>query len=263
VERPRILAYLAEHPGQTAYEVAAALGYGKPESSTIASIIRRMWRQGVLVHDMGLRPNTGQEARLWRVAPPGTPPPPCEMSRAAAERRRALNRMNKRRQRARAAWLHVDRGAQLHSRPAAPSGPAVWQLPAGAACRDADTRLFFPEPGEDDWEAKQICAACPIRVQCLALAITNGEEFGIWGGVNLETERLQPIESSIASRCRPGLAAKYPDLIAPVRAAPGDGQALRDRERGRRPADQPRNAVRLRVRPDRALPSQGRTHHER
>ena len=68
---------------------------------------------------------------------------------------------------------------------------------------------------------------------------------------------------SIASRCRPGLAAKYPDLIAPVRAAPGDGQALRDRERGRRPADQPRNAVRLRVRPDRALPSQGRTHHER
>lgn len=88
VERPRILAYLAEHPGQTAYEVAAALGYGKPESATIASIIRQMWRQGVLVYDMGSRPNIGREARLWRIAPPGTPPPPCKMSTAPASQRR-------------------------------------------------------------------------------------------------------------------------------------------------------------------------------
>ena len=48
-ERPRIFAELARRPGQTAYEVAAALGYGKPASRRVASIIKRMHQDGVLV----------------------------------------------------------------------------------------------------------------------------------------------------------------------------------------------------------------------
>ena len=48
-ERPRILAQLAERPGQTSYELAAALGYGKPDSHRIDEIVRRLWNDGALV----------------------------------------------------------------------------------------------------------------------------------------------------------------------------------------------------------------------
>ena len=55
-----------------------------------------------------------------------------------------------------------------------------------AACRDADPELFFPEPGPDMHrkiaEAKALCAACPVRVDCLGYALRGRERFGIWGG---------------------------------------------------------------------------------
>jgi hypothetical protein len=138
VERPRILAYLADHPGQTAYEIAAALGYGKPKSYTVASIIQQMWRKGMLVYELGWRPHLGRQARLWRVAPPGTEPPPRDTSPATAEHRRELSRMNKQRQRARAAGLHVERGAQLHPRRRA----AVPSSPPGRLLTDAQQAVI-------------------------------------------------------------------------------------------------------------------------
>jgi hypothetical protein len=198
VERSRILAHLAGHPGQTAYEVAAALGYGKPASHQIAGLITQLWRKGALVYETGWRPSCGREARLWRIAPPGTPPPPRDTSSAAAERRRRRNRMNKRRQRARASGQHVEPGTELDLPVLHRPAPAAWALPGDGACRDEDPDLFFPEPGEDDTEAKAICAGCPLRVQCLGLAITNREVWGVWGGVNLETGRADLAQLSTA-----------------------------------------------------------------
>ena len=62
-----------------------------------------------------------------------------------------------------------------------------------AACRDEDTNLFFPngETGEalDQAEAaKAICAACPVRLECLKFAVTTNQPYGIFGGLN-ESER--------------------------------------------------------------------------
>lgn len=37
-------------------------------------------------------------------------------------------------------------------------------------------------------DAKKVCASCPVRDQCLDLALTQHESYGIWGGLN-ETER--------------------------------------------------------------------------
>ena len=61
-----------------------------------------------------------------------------------------------------------------------------WMLEA--RCLDADPEAFFPEKGGSTREAKRICAACPVREECLEYALENDERFGIWGGLS-ERER--------------------------------------------------------------------------
>ncbi len=51
-----------------------------------------------------------------------------------------------------------------------------------------DPDLFFPERGASTREAKEVCRGCVVREECLDYAITNGEKFGIWGGMS-ERER--------------------------------------------------------------------------
>ena len=43
--------------------------------------------------------------------------------------------------------------------------------------------LFFSERPSDLAEAQMICEECPVKVQCLDLAISEGQEWGVWGGV--------------------------------------------------------------------------------
>ncbi len=62
----------------------------------------------------------------------------------------------------------------------------TWQRLAN--CLGVDPDLFFPERGASTREAKEVCRACVVRVDCLEYAITNGEKFGIWGGLS-ERER--------------------------------------------------------------------------
>ena len=57
-----------------------------------------------------------------------------------------------------------------------------WTL--AAKCRGMGDALF-PEPVEQA-RASQVCNGCPVRAECLAEALDNRIEFGIWGGT---TER--------------------------------------------------------------------------
>lgn len=57
-----------------------------------------------------------------------------------------------------------------------------------AECRGLDTRLFFPELGDDTRAAKAVCAVCPVRAECLADALEQDDHHGIWGGTS-ERER--------------------------------------------------------------------------
>lgn len=59
---------------------------------------------------------------------------------------------------------------------------------ADAACRDADVEVFFSQDEQLQKEALEICAACPVRVECLEHALREGEQYGIWGGTR-ERER--------------------------------------------------------------------------
>ena len=55
---------------------------------------------------------------------------------------------------------------------------------ARALCAGVDPEASFPSGDDAAAEAGGICAACPVRGQCLAYAITADEPFGIWGGLD-------------------------------------------------------------------------------
>jgi len=60
-----------------------------------------------------------------------------------------------------------------------------------AGCRAVDPDLFFPEgknKREQEYNAKQICASCPIITDCLQFAIDN-KQVGIWGGTTDDERR--------------------------------------------------------------------------
>jgi WhiB family transcriptional regulator, redox-sensing transcriptional regulator len=67
-----------------------------------------------------------------------------------------------------------------------------------ASCRGEDANLFFPPNYPEEKEerlvregkAKAICAACPVRMECLEYAVRTREPHGIWGGLNELERRL-------------------------------------------------------------------------
>ena len=65
-----------------------------------------------------------------------------------------------------------------------------------AACRQANPDALFVR-GAAQNKAKQLCKSCPVRTECLAEALDNQIEWGVWGGM---TER----ERRALLRRRPG-----------------------------------------------------------
>ena len=58
---------------------------------------------------------------------------------------------------------------------------------AQAACTTADPDELFVT-GAAQNRAKAVCMGCPVRAECLADALDNRVEFGVWGGMT-ERER--------------------------------------------------------------------------
>ena len=58
---------------------------------------------------------------------------------------------------------------------------------ARAACRTTDPDSLFVL-GAAQNRAKAICMGCEVRTECLADALDNRVEFGVWGGMT-ERER--------------------------------------------------------------------------
>ena len=51
-------------------------------------------------------------------------------------------------------------------------------------CRSTADDTWFPETGQTALRAAAVarCGFCPARRSCLAHALTEGEDYGIWGG---------------------------------------------------------------------------------
>jgi WhiB family redox-sensing transcriptional regulator len=78
-----------------------------------------------------------------------------------------------------------------------------------AACRDIDPDELFVQ-GAAQNRAKTRCFGCVVRTECLADALDNRVEFGVWGGM---TER----ERRALLRRRPDVES-WRDLLATARA---------------------------------------------
>lgn len=51
-------------------------------------------------------------------------------------------------------------------------------------CSDGDNHsLFFSQRADELAAAQDICHRCPVRIRCLELALEEGLEYGVWGGV--------------------------------------------------------------------------------
>ena len=55
------------------------------------------------------------------------------------------------------------------------------------ACVSMDPDGFFVQ-GAEQHAVKAACGACPVRTECLADALDNRVDFGVWGGMT-ERER--------------------------------------------------------------------------
>lgn len=65
---------------------------------------------------------------------------------------------------------------------------------SNAACLEEDPELFFPigntGPAIAQAErAKAVCARCEVEATCLAWALENNQDAGVWGGMSEDERR--------------------------------------------------------------------------
>lgn len=66
----------------------------------------------------------------------------------------------------------------------------------GAKCAEpwygdkpADPNIFHDNHYKAAYEAKKVCQQCPLINKCLEFALTNEEEWGVWGGLTADERR--------------------------------------------------------------------------
>ena len=70
----------------------------------------------------------------------------------------------------------------------APATPSLGEWHGRGLCAGDDPDVFFPSRGDPGTRARQTCAACAVRDDCLGYAI-DADEFGIWGGLDQDERR--------------------------------------------------------------------------
>jgi WhiB family redox-sensing transcriptional regulator len=76
-----------------------------------------------------------------------------------------------------------------------------------AICLQEDPELFFPsgDGGRAQGQiemARSVCARCPVRSDCLTLALTTDAKYGIWAGTTPVQRRRLRRRAGLASTPR-------------------------------------------------------------
>jgi WhiB family redox-sensing transcriptional regulator len=74
-----------------------------------------------------------------------------------------------------------------------------------AACKETDPDELFVQ-GAAQNRAKLICRGCSVRTECLADALDNRIEFGVWGGMTERERRALLRRSSTPATSTTGSA---------------------------------------------------------
>jgi len=96
-----------------------------------------------------------------------------------------------------------------------------WNWWAASRCRTTDAEGLFVS-GALQREAREFCRTCPVRTECLAHALDERIEFGVWGGMT-ERERRALLRSRADVR-------SWADLLSDARDAHYCGRASQGRE---------------------------------
>ena len=76
---------------------------------------------------------------------------------------------------------------------------------SSAKCREQEPDALFVRGAEQN-KAKLVCKGCPVRTECLAEALDNQIEWGVWGGMT-ERERRALLRRRPAASWRTVLEA--------------------------------------------------------
>src|SRR6476660_4842378 len=80
-----------------------------------------------------------------------------------------------------------------------------------ANCAGQDHEALFVR-GKAQHAAKAVCQTCPVLAQCLAEALDNRTEFGVWGGMTERERRARlrkrPDITSWKSALRAGMTSQ-------------------------------------------------------
>ncbi|WP_051681753.1 WhiB family transcriptional regulator [Cellulomonas sp. HZM] len=94
----------------------------------------------------------------------------------------------------------------IDGRPAArPDLDGHWTAVAACGSDDVSPDALFVE-GPAQREARSVCMGCQVRLECLADALDNRMNFGVWGGMT-ERERRQLL------RRRPEVSSWRSELV--------------------------------------------------
>jgi WhiB family transcriptional regulator, redox-sensing transcriptional regulator len=66
-----------------------------------------------------------------------------------------------------------------------------------AKCKTMEPDQFFPHDGDGVRKAQRICAICPVKLACLAYALDNRLNDGVWGGTSEQERRWCHVVRSI------------------------------------------------------------------
>ncbi len=71
-----------------------------------------------------------------------------------------------------------------------PSPENDWAFEASCALPGAPNMFPHDNDLRGIGDAKSVCASCPVSRECLASALRNGDQYGVWGGYTAEERRL-------------------------------------------------------------------------
>jgi hypothetical protein len=80
--------------------------------------------------------------------------------------------------------------------------------------------------GESAGPARQVCAGCPVRQECLEFALCHGEVHGIWGGLTERDRRALQTRHTAAVRRERNAAITAAAAAGHTKAAIGRAAGL-------------------------------------